>query len=131
LNVSHRSAVYHEELGARLEPGKSPLSYSDPEEEYWTVKRTVGLADISHVGRLRITGRDRVPFLNGLLTNDVSQLKENGGQRSALLNSKARVLADLHLYAQTDSLLIDTGESPASSSLKMFRSSTLLSTLFK
>jgi len=112
--VSHRSAVYHEELGARLEPGKSPLSYSDPEEEYWTVKRTVGLADISHVGRLRITGKDRVPFLNGLLTNDVSQLKENGGQRSALLNSKARVLADLHLYAQTDSLLIDTGESTAS-----------------
>jgi folate-binding protein YgfZ len=106
--------VYHEELGARLEPGKSPLSYSDPEEEYWTIKRTVGLADISNAGRLRITGKDRVSFLNGLLTNDVSQLKENSGQHSALLNSKARVLADLHLYSQTDSLLIDTGESPAS-----------------
>src|SRR5207247_8671145 len=51
---------------------------------------------------------------NGLLTNDTLQLKENKGQRSALLNSKARVLADLHLYAQPDSLLIDTGESPAS-----------------
>jgi len=114
LNVSNRSAVYREELGARLDPGKSPLSYSDPEEEYWTIKRTVGLADISNVGRLRITGKDRVSFLNGLLTNDVSQLKENSGQRSALLNSKGRVLADLHLYAQTDSLLIDTGESPAS-----------------
>src|SRR5437899_5429332 len=35
-------------------------------------------------------------------------------QRSALLNSKARVLADLHLYAQPDSLLIDTSDSPAS-----------------
>ncbi len=112
--MSNRSAVYHEDLGARLEPGKSPLSYSDPEEEYWTVKRTVGLADISNVGRLRITGKDRVSFLNGLLTNDVSQLKENSGQHSVLLNSKARVLADLHLYAQTDTLLIDTGESPAS-----------------
>jgi folate-binding protein YgfZ len=112
--VSNRSAVYHEDLGVRLEPGKIPLSYSDPKEEYWTVKRTVGLADISSVGRLRINGKDRVSFLNGLLTNDVSQLKENSGQHSALLNSKARVLADLHLYAQTDSLLIDTGESPAS-----------------
>src|SRR5438094_6837973 len=69
---------------------------------------------MSHLGRLRITGKDRVSFLNGLLTNDISQLKENKGQRSALLNSKARVLADLHLYAQPDSLLIDTGESPAS-----------------
>ena len=114
MNVSNRSAVCREELGARLEPGNIPLSYSDPDEEYWTIKRAVGLADTSNVGRLRITGKDRVSFLNGLLTNDVSQLKENGGQRSALLNSKARVLADLHLYAQTDSLLIDTGESPAS-----------------
>jgi folate-binding protein YgfZ len=112
--VSNRSAVYHEDLGARLDPGKIPLSYSDPEKEYWTIKRTVGLADISNVGRLRITGKDRVSFLNGLLTNDVSQLKENSGQHSALLNSKARVLADLHLYAQTDGFLIDTGESPAS-----------------
>lgn len=112
--MSNRSAVYHEDLEARLEPGKIPLSYSDPEEEYWTVRRKVGLADVSNLGRLRITGKDRVSFLNGLLTNDVSQLKENGGQRSALLTSKARVLADLHLYAQTDSLLIDTGESPAS-----------------
>jgi folate-binding protein YgfZ len=112
--VSNRSAVYHEDLDARLEPGKIPLSYSNPEEEYWTIRRRVGLADISNIGRLRIAGKDRVSFLNGLLTNDVSQLKENGGQRSALLNSKARVLADLRLYAQTDSLLVDTGESPAS-----------------
>jgi len=112
--VSNRTAVYHEDLGARLDPGKIPLSYSDPEEEYWTIKKTVGIADISNAGRLRITGKDRVSFLNGLLTNDVSQLKENSGQHSALLNSKARVLADLHLYAQTDSLLIDTGASPAS-----------------
>jgi folate-binding protein YgfZ len=114
LNVSNRSAVYHEELGTRLEAGKIPLSYSAPEEEYWTIRRAVGLADISHLGRLRITGKDRVSFLNGLLTNDVSQLKESGGQRSALLNSKARILADLHLYAQIDSLLIDAGESSAS-----------------
>jgi len=112
--VSNRSAFYHEELGARLEAGKIPPAYSAPEEEYWTIRRAVGLADISHLGRLRITGKDRVSFLNGLLTNDVSQLKESGGQRSALLNSKARILADLHLYAQTDSLLIDAGESSAS-----------------
>ena len=111
MNVSSRSTLSHEDLGARLEPGKIPPAYTNAVEEYWTVRRTVGLADISYVGRLRITGKDRTSFLNGLLTNDVSQLKENGGQRTALLNSKARVLADLHLYTQPDSLLVDTGES--------------------
>src|SRR5436853_4699380 len=114
MNVSNRTTPYHEERDARLEPGKIPLTYANAEEEYWTIKKAVGLADISHLGRLRITGKDRVSFLNGLLTNDISQLKENKGQRSALLNSKARVLADLHLYAEQDSLLVDTGESPAS-----------------
>ena len=113
MNVSNRSALYHQDLGAKLEPGKIPPTYTSAVEEYWTVRRAVGLADLSHLGRLRITGKDRVSFLNGLLTNDVSQLKENGGQRTALLNSKARVLADLHLYAQPEGLLIDTGESAA------------------
>src|SRR6058998_2517538 len=114
MNVTNRSTLHHEDLDPRLEPGKIPFTYANTTEEYWTIKKAVGLADMSHLGRLRITGKDRVSFLNGLLTNDISQLKENKGQRSALLNSKARVLADLHLYAQTDSLLIDTGESPAS-----------------
>jgi len=114
MNVSNRSTLHHEGLDPRLEPGKIPFTYANTTEEYWTIKKAVGLADISHLGRLRITGKDRVSFLNGLLTNDISQLKENKGQRSALLNSKARVLADLHLYAEQDSLLVDTGESPAS-----------------
>jgi folate-binding protein YgfZ len=112
VNVSSRSTLSHEDLGARLEPGKIPPAYTNAVEEYWTVRKTVGLADISHIGRLKISGKDRISFLNGLLTNDVSQLRENGGQRTALLNSKARVLADLYLYAQPDSLLVDTGESP-------------------
>jgi len=114
VNVSNTSDLSHEELDPKLEPGKIPLAYSNAEQEYWTIKKAVGLADISHLGRLKITGKDRISFLNGLLTNDISQLKENAGQRSALLNSKARVLADLHLYAQPDSLLVDTGESSAS-----------------
>jgi len=114
VNVSNTSDHSHEELDPKLEPGKIPPAYSNAEQEYWTIKKAVGLADISHIGRLRITGKDRISFLNGLLTNDISQLKENAGQRSALLNSKARVLADLHLYAQPDGLLIDTAESPAS-----------------
>ncbi len=114
MNVSNRFTLHHQDLDPRLDPGKIPPTYANATEEYWTIKKAVGLADMSHLGRLRITGKDRVSFLNGLLTNDISQLKENAGQRSALLNSKARVLADLHLYAQPDTLLSDTGESPAS-----------------
>ncbi len=101
-------------LGAQLESGNIPLQYTDPTEEYWTVKNAAGFADLSHLGRLTLTGKDRIPFLNGLLTNDLSQLKEEKGVHSALLNTKARVLADLYLYGEENSLLVDTGDAPAS-----------------
>jgi len=78
------------------------------------VKKAAGMADLSNAGRLTITGKDRVSFLNGLLTNDFAHVKEDEGQHSALLSLKARVLADLYLYRQPDSILVDTGNSPAS-----------------
>jgi folate-binding protein YgfZ len=112
--VSNPLILHHEKLGAQLDPANSPLSFTDPVEEYWTVKKSAGIADISNTGRLIVTGKDRVSFLNGLLTNDLTQVKEDGGQHSALLNPKARVLADLYLYREPDAILIDIGNSPAS-----------------
>ena len=97
-------------MGARFEQGRIPLSYTNPAEEYWAIRNHVGLVDISHLGLLQVTGKDRLTFLNGLLTNDVSKLTEGVGMRSALLNTKARVLADLYLYAREDDLLVDTGD---------------------
>ncbi len=111
--MSNPLILHHEKLGAQLESGSIPLQYTNPTEEYWTIKKAAGIADISHLGRLTITGKDRTPFLNGLLTNDTSQLKENTGQHSTLLTTKARVLADLYLYSEADSILIDTGEAQA------------------
>jgi folate-binding protein YgfZ len=112
--VSNPLVLHHEKLGAQLDPAKSPISFSDPVEEYWAIKKAAGIADISNTGRLTITGKDRVTFLNGLLTNDIEKVAEDGGQHSALLNPKARVIADLYLYKQPDSILVDTGNSPAS-----------------
>ena len=101
-------------MGAQLDSASAPLSYGDPVSEYWTIKKAAGFADISSTGRLTITGKDRVAFLNGLLTNDAAKIDEDGGQHSALLTPKARVLADLYLYRRIDSILIDTGYSSPS-----------------
>jgi folate-binding protein YgfZ len=103
--------LHHEKMGATLQHGRVPLRYSDTTDEYWALRKSSGLADLSHLGRLTVKGKDRVPFLNGLLTNDITKLKENGGIHSVLLNAKARVLADLYLNGEPDSILIDSGES--------------------
>jgi folate-binding protein YgfZ len=96
-------------MGGRFDQGRI-LSYTSPAEEYWALRNRLGLVDISHLGLLRITGKDRLSFLNGLLTNEVSKLTEGEGIHSALLNTKARVLADLYLYAREDELIVDTGD---------------------
>ena len=110
--MSNPLVLHHEQMGARLEEGRIPLSYASPVEEYWATRTHAGLIDLSHLGLLQVTGKDRLSFLNGLLTNELLKLKEGEGVRSALLNTKARVLADLYLYARDDDLLIDTGDLP-------------------
>jgi|SRR5215467_6400160 len=111
----HNPLVFHHgKMGATLEREVIPLRYTNPMDEYWALAKTAGVADVSHLGRLNITGKDRVAFLNGLLTNDISKLKDDEGAHSVLLNPKARVTADLYVYALSDSFLIDTGEESAS-----------------
>ncbi len=104
--------MHHETMGARLEEGRIPLSYTNPVQEYWAIRNHSGMADVSNLGLLRVTGKDRLSFLNGLLTNEILKMNDGTGVRSALLNTKARVLADLYLYAREDDLLIDTGDVP-------------------
>ncbi|HZY47998.1 MAG TPA: aminomethyltransferase family protein [Candidatus Bathyarchaeia archaeon] len=111
--MSNPLILHHEQMGAKLERGRIPLSYTSPVQEYWAVRNNSGLTDLSHLGLLQVTGKDRLSFLNGLLTNEISKLGEGAGVHSALLNTKARVLADLYLYARVEDLLIDTGDTPA------------------
>jgi len=100
-------------MGARVGEGRIPLSYTSPVEEYWAIRNHAGLVDLSHLGLLQVAGKDRLSFLNGLLTNELLKVDEGTGVRSALLNTKARVLADLYLYAREDDLIIDTGDVPS------------------
>ena len=111
--MSNPLTLHHQKMGARLGFGQIPLDYGDVVGEYWAVKDAAGIIDISHMGRLTVTGKDRVSFLNGLLTNDLTKLNAETGVHSVLLNSKARVLANLYLYNKDDGLLVDTDESPA------------------
>ena len=105
--------LHHEKEGATLDREMVPLRYSDIGEEYWSIRKSAGIADLSHMGRLSVEGKDRVTFLNGLLTNDLSKARENTGIHSLLLNTKARVLADLYLHHETDHIVMDTSEKPS------------------
>jgi folate-binding protein YgfZ len=70
---------------------------------YDAVKKTTGIADRSGEARFRVTGPDRVTWLQGLLTNDIAALTPGTGCYAAYLTPQGRMLADLRV------LLLDRG----------------------
>ena len=58
---------------------------------------------------LRLTGRDTVDFLQGLVTNDVARLKD-GLVYAALLTPQGKYIADFFLARDGDSVLLDVAE---------------------
>ncbi|MCC5989269.1 MAG: folate-binding protein YgfZ [Pararhodobacter sp.] len=56
----------------------------------------------------RITGPDRLAFLQGMVTNDVNRLPEKNILYAALLSPQGKYLADFFLVAQGDAVLLDT-----------------------
>ncbi len=66
--------AWHAAAGARLiEFGgwEMPLQYSGILEEHLAVRRDAGLFDVSHMGKLLVTGPSARAFLDGLSANDV------------------------------------------------------------
>ncbi len=57
---------------------------------------------------LSISGDDRISFLQGILTQDVTKLAEQKIQFAALLSPQGKILHDMFLIDLGDAILIDT-----------------------
>lgn len=71
----------------------------------------------------RLTGADRIAFLQGLVTNDVQRLAD-GPVYAAMLNAQGKYLADFLMIQDGDSVLLDVaaGHGPAlAARLGMYR----------
>ncbi len=62
---------------------------------------------VSHRALWKVTGRDRVRYLNGQITNDVAALSAGSAIYAAVLTSKGKLLGDLWIGASEDALWID------------------------
>ncbi len=54
-----------------------------------------------------LTGNDRLDFLQGLVTNDVARLSDDGIVWAAMLSPQGKYLADFFVVCQGDDLLVD------------------------
>ena len=76
--------------------------------EHLRTRTHAGLFDVSHMGEVDVRGRDAIPFVNGLVSNDASKLVNGQAQYSALTTPQGTVIDDLLVYrfAQDHLLLV-------------------------
>ena len=82
--------------------------FTDAVSEHHAVRARVGIADLSHRGRLRLTGEDRAKFLHRIISNDVEGLEVGHGNYATLLTHRGKIIADMHVYVREATLYLET-----------------------
>jgi folate-binding protein YgfZ len=80
---------------------------TDIGNQYPIIDTGAGWHERTDRGRIRVDGRDRVAFLQALLTNDLTALTPEQGVYAAYLTPQGRMIADLSLYARPDHIVAD------------------------
>jgi aminomethyltransferase len=83
-----------------------PVQYATIVEEHRAVRTRVGLFDISHMGRLSVTGEGGLPWLERVTTNHVARLADGQIQYSLITNEPGGVIDDILVYRQGASHLV-------------------------
>jgi folate-binding protein YgfZ len=105
LSKSPLDAI-HQRLGATMigrDGWSVPANYGDVLFEYAAVREGgAGIIDLSARGRILVSGSEAVPFLNGLITNDMKTLAENNWMPAAFPNVQGRLIASVRVVRLKD-----------------------------
>ena len=109
-----RTSLYeiHHALGATFmesyEDWQLVGHFTDPDQEHRAVRQDVGVIDLSHRGRLDLTGADRAAYLHRIISNDVEGLSVGEGNYATILTNRGKIIADMKVYVFEDSISIET-----------------------
>ncbi len=91
----------HEALGAKMVPFAGfnmPVQYEGVNIEHETVRNSVGVFDVSHMGEFLIEGDHALELIQKVTSNDASKLTVGKAQYSCLPNDKGGIVDDLIVY---------------------------------
>ncbi|RNI29605.1 glycine cleavage system aminomethyltransferase GcvT [Rufibacter immobilis] len=91
----------HEALGAKMVPFAGynmPVRYSSDLDEHHTVRKAVGIFDVSHMGEFLVSGPKALDLIQRVTTNDASKLTPGKIQYSCLPNQEGGIVDDLLVY---------------------------------
>lgn len=81
--------------------------FGDAAGEYAAMRDAAAVVELPWIERLRVTGSDRVPFLQGMLSNDVAKLAPGSGCPALLLSEQGKAVGDLVVLAGEEVLALD------------------------
>lgn len=91
----------HKSLGAKMVEFagyQMPVEYSGIIDEHMTVRNSVGVFDVSHMGEFWVKGPNALKLVSKISSNDPSILKQGQAQYSCLPNGKGGIVDDLLIY---------------------------------
>lgn len=71
-----------------------PVQYSSIREEHMTVRKTVGLFDVSHMSNVWITGADAARLISLTTVEDASRVESGKSQYTAILHENGTIIDD-------------------------------------
>lgn len=77
------------------------------EIEYAAIRRAAGVFDQPHRATLVVTGAERLPFLNRMLTQELKGIEDFRATRAFWLSRKGRIDADLRVLVLPGRVLLD------------------------
>jgi aminomethyltransferase len=95
----------HLALGAKMAPfagWKMPIGYAGTLKEHEAVRERVGLFDLTHLGKVEVTGPGALDLLQRVVTNDVARAKVGDALYNLVLNVGGGVIEDLIVYRLGD-----------------------------
>jgi aminomethyltransferase len=92
----------HKAQGAKMTEfagWEMPLSYPSGQiGEHMACRESAALFDVSHMGRLRISGKGALPFLQRALTSNAAGLEKGRAMYSIMANEEGGAIDDVYLY---------------------------------
>ena len=91
----------HEALGAKMVPFAGfnmPVQYEGVTIEHHTVRESVGVFDVSHMGEFLVEGENALALIQKVTSNDASKLAIGDAQYSCFPNENGGIVDDLICY---------------------------------
>ncbi|MCZ4320326.1 glycine cleavage system aminomethyltransferase GcvT [Aequorivita viscosa] len=95
----------HEQLGAKMVPYAGfnmPVSYEGVNAEHETVRKAVGVFDVSHMGEFLVSGPNAIDLIQKVSSNDASKVAVGQAQYSCFPNETGGIVDDLIVYRIED-----------------------------